>query len=80
MSLYPLTKRQGELVRAVDRLTVGGVAPSYDELRTVLRLASTSTVHWLINQAIGRGWLTHLSGHPRSIRLTDAAREELHNG
>lgn len=74
MTLHALTRRQGAIVSAVHRLTVGGVAPSYKELCQELGLKSMSAISRLLFGAEERGWLYRLPYKARAVWLTAEAR------
>lgn len=68
-----LTHQQGACLRAIRDLSHDGVAPSYDELREALGLASKSGVHRLLKELSQRGLVDFLPRQPRSVRVLPTA-------
>ena len=64
-----MTPKQEECLKAIRRLTVGGVSPSYDELREALGLTSKSGVHRLVHGLAERGHIVINYGKRRSIGM-----------
>lgn len=87
-----MTQRQNELLTFIGRYTAEhAFAPSFEEMRAALRLASKSGVHRLVNDLVDRGLLEREGrGSVRAFRLaeplagsiaahsTDALKAELH--
>jgi repressor LexA len=53
-----------------------GVAPTYDEIREALGLASKGGVNRLLNELQERGFLTFTANRPRSIQLVAGPSRE----
>ena len=69
-SVYTLTQKQRELLSFLqERVEEGGVAPSYDEMRLALGLASKSGIHRLVGGLEERGYISRLPHRSRAIRL-----------
>jgi SOS-response transcriptional repressor LexA len=71
--LVGLTAPQNACLKAIERLTVDGVSPTFAELRDELGLASKSGVHRLMNGLKERGAVTFLPRSPRSVRVLPTA-------
>lgn len=69
MNAVALTPVQRDCLDAIRALSKNGVAPSLDELRRHLGLASKSNVHRLIQLLMDRGLIQHTFGQPRSLRI-----------
>jgi 5'-AMP-activated protein kinase catalytic alpha subunit len=66
-----LTKKQHQLLLFIrDRVARDGVAPSFDEMKEALDLASKSGIHRLITAREERGFLRRLA-HPHLVALRD---------
>src|SRR3569833_2311122 len=65
------TPRMAECLKAIRKLTVDGVPPSYEQLRIALGLASKSGIHRLVGQLRERGLIEHERGAGRSIALIE---------
>ena len=65
-----LTRRQHELHAFITRYALenDGVSPSYDEMKSALRLASKSGVNRLINSLEERGLLVRLPHQARAVK------------
>jgi SOS-response transcriptional repressor LexA len=74
-----LTERQAELVAFVRaQVKFRGIAPSYDEIREKMGLASKSGVCRLVDSLIDRGALVRLPGKARSLSVpAEAAPDAL---
>lgn len=72
--MYALTKEQARMKAAIIKLTVNGRAPTYEELRTEVGLASRSGVHRLLAALRERGHVEYLDARARSIRVIQEAR------
>lgn len=66
--MYPPTKQQRKLEKAIAELTVDGISPSYDELAAALGL-SVGAVRSLAMGLVKRGRARRLHGQPRSLEL-----------
>jgi repressor LexA len=69
---YRMTKRQKEaldFIRSFD--ATNEIAPTFDEIRTGLGLASKSGVHRLVTGLEERGLIKRLPHRARSIELTE---------
>lgn len=62
-----MTPRQQQCLDTIQRLTVGGVGPSYEELRLHLGLASKSGVHRLVQSLKERGYLNAPANRARAV-------------
>ncbi|MDE2789004.1 MAG: transcriptional repressor LexA [Paracoccaceae bacterium] len=71
-----LTPKQRDLLEMIHRrIQTDGVTPSYDEMRTELRLKSKSGIHRLISALEERGYIRRIAHKARAleiIRLPDA--------
>ncbi|HPQ51301.1 MAG: transcriptional repressor LexA [Alphaproteobacteria bacterium] len=66
-----LTRKQRELLLFIHgRLQVGGVAPSFDEMKDALDLKSKSGIHRLITGLVERGYLQRLPNRARAVEVT----------
>lgn len=72
-----LTRKQYELLVFINqRLSAGGVSPSFDEMKEALKLKSKSGIHRLITGLEERGFLRRLPHRARALQvlqLPDAA-------
>jgi repressor LexA len=72
-----LTRKQYELLVFINqRLSTGGVSPSFDEMKEALKLKSKSGIHRLITGLEERGFLRRLPHRARALQvlqLPDAA-------
>jgi SOS-response transcriptional repressor LexA len=68
-----LTHQQGKCLRAIRDLTHDGIAPTYDELRQALGLASKSGVYRLLRGLSRRGMIDFLPNQARSVRILPTA-------
>lgn len=80
----PVTPRMSQCMGAIRRLTVNGVAPSYDELQADMGLASKSNVHRILTSLRARGLVEWEPCAGRSLRvveedLTPARLERMSN-
>lgn len=65
-----LTKKQRELLVLIhERMAQGEVAPSFEEMKVELGLASKSGVHRLINGLVERGYLERLPHRARALHV-----------
>lgn len=68
---YSLTERESQLFNFIRlRIDATGIAPSFDEMRDHMGLASKSTIWWMINALERRGVLHRQERSARSIKLT----------
>lgn len=68
-----MTARQRELLMFVNAyIKRYGIAPTFEEMKHGLGLASKGGIHRLIAGLAGRGFLTHAPRRARSIRLVCA--------
>lgn len=65
-----LTKKQKELLLFIhQRLSEGGVSPSFDEMKDALRLKSKSGIHRLITGLEERGFIRRLPHRARALEV-----------
>ncbi|WP_414901989.1 transcriptional repressor LexA [Sphingomonas flavalba] len=65
-----LTRKQHELICFIhDRLSEGGVSPSFEEMKEALELKSKSGVHRLVNALVERGYLRRLPNRARALEV-----------
>src|SRR5262249_34289043 len=65
-----LTRKQHELLLFInDRLSRGGVSPSFDEMKEALGLKSKSGVHRLITGLEERGFIRRLAHRARALEV-----------
>lgn len=65
-----LTKKQRDLLVFIrDRVSEGGVAPSFDEMKDALDLKSKSGIHRLITGLVERGYLQRLPNRARALEV-----------
>jgi len=65
-----LTAKQQQLLMFInDRLTSGGVSPSFDEMKDALGLKSKSGVHRLINALEERGFIRRMANRARALEV-----------
>lgn len=65
-----LTQKQRDLLVFIhERLESGGVAPSFDEMKDHLGLASKSGIHRLITGLVERGFLERLPNRARALNV-----------
>jgi SOS-response transcriptional repressor LexA len=65
-----LTARQRELLLFIRRhISETGIAPSFDQMKDELHLASKSGVHRMILALEDRGYITRLPNRARAIEL-----------
>jgi repressor LexA len=73
-----LTAKQAQCLTAIEQaLADRGVAPSYDDLKQALGLASKSGVHRMITALEERGFIRRL---PRRARAIEIIKPQLHPG
>jgi repressor LexA len=72
-----MTPKQRELVDAIERLTVDGVSPTFDQLREALGLASKAPLHARIHRLVAKGLLTIEAGKRRSLVVRGAQSESV---
>ncbi len=66
-----LTRKQQELLLFIsERLSEGGVSPSFDEMKDALGLKSKSGIHRLITGLEERGFLRRLPHRARALEVT----------
>lgn len=70
-----MTPLGAAVLQAIRDLTVDGVPPSFDEIRTQTGLASKGQVHRLVRRLCDEGYVAWLPHRARSLRLT--VRSEL---
>lgn len=69
-----LTRRMAQVVLLIRSYeAANGISPSYDELAEAMGYQSKSQVHRLIHSLIDRGYIEHLPGCARSLRLLPPA-------
>ncbi|WP_262695119.1 transcriptional repressor LexA [Kordiimonas aquimaris] len=65
-----LTAKQQQLLAFIDeRLSSGGVSPSFDEMKDALDLKSKSGVHRLVNALEERGFIRRLANRARALEV-----------
>lgn len=64
-----MTPKQKEMLDAIEALTVDGVSPTFRDLKDYLGMTSLNNVHRVIHRLIEDGYLIHVSGRWRSLRL-----------
>ncbi|MBL4639973.1 MAG: transcriptional repressor LexA [Kordiimonadaceae bacterium] len=65
-----LTAKQHQLLLFINqRLTDGGVSPSFDEMKDALGLKSKSGVHRLINALEERGFIRRMANRARALEI-----------
>lgn len=65
-----LTKKQRELLLFIhDRMKLGDVAPSFEEMKEALSLKSKSGIHRLITSLVERGYLERLPNRARALEV-----------
>ena len=65
-----LTKKQKDLLLFIhDRMSLGDIAPSFDEMREALKLKSKSGIHRLITGLVERGYLERLPHRARALEV-----------
>jgi len=65
-----LTAKQQQLLLFInDRLSSGGVSPSFDEMKDALGLKSKSGVHRLINALEERGFIRRMANRARALEV-----------
>lgn len=72
-ALWPtdgITPRQRDAMIAIQGYTEQhGCAPSYDDIRCLIGLASKGSVHRIVNGLADRGYLSLWPARPRSIEI-----------
>lgn len=66
-----MTPVQAKLLETIKRLTVGGVAPSYDELAAAVGVSSKSRVHAMVKRLEAEGRIRMMRGRARSIEVVE---------
>lgn len=70
LSRIMLTKRQKEILDFVQQYSTSrGYAPTFEEIKTKLQLASVSTVHFHISKLKQSGYLDTIDNKPRAISV-----------
>ncbi len=65
-----LTKKQRELLLFIhDRMHLGDIAPSFEEMKEALDLKSKSGIHRLITSLVERGYLERLPNRARALEV-----------
>ncbi|MEI8394128.1 MAG: LexA family transcriptional regulator [Rhodospirillaceae bacterium] len=65
-----LTRKQQELLIFIhERLSRGGVSPSFDEMKDALNLKSKSGIHRLITGLVERGFIRRLAHRARALEV-----------
>jgi repressor LexA len=65
-----LTKKQRDLLILIhERMQQGEIAPSFDEMKTLLGLKSKSGIHRLIEGLVERGYLARLPHRARALEV-----------
>ncbi len=65
-----LTKKQKDLLLFIhERMAIGDIAPSFDEMREALKLKSKSGIHRLITGLVERGYLERLPHRARALEV-----------
>lgn len=65
-----LTRKQQELLLFIhERLAIGGVSPSFDEMKEALKLKSKSGIHRLIGGLEERGFIRRLPHRARALEV-----------
>lgn len=72
--MYALTQEQARMKAAIVKLTVNDRAPTYEELRREVGLASRSGVLRLLRCLREPGHIEYLDARARSIRVVQKAR------
>ena len=67
-----MTPTERRLCDAIERLTVNGVSPSYDELAQAMGLASKSGIARMVAALVAQGAVTSTPAAPRSLRVVPA--------
>lgn len=69
-----LTRRMAQVVLLIRSYeAANGISPSYDELAEAMGYQSKSPIHRLVHALIERGYIEHLPGCARSLRLLPPA-------
>jgi len=70
MNTYGLTPRGLDLLRfIIAHQATTGTAPSFDEMRQAVGLASKSGVHRIMQQLVERGYISYLRNRARAIQV-----------
>lgn len=70
--MISLTPTQSKLLVYIEKtLTTTGVAPSYDEMREHMGLASKSNIHRIIGELVQRGRLRVMRKHRRAMEIVE---------
>lgn len=72
-----MTPRMRELLAHIERLTVDGVPPTYDQLKDEMGYASKSTIHRLMHQLAERGIVAMTPAKRRSVAVRDDRAEAI---
>jgi repressor LexA len=64
-----MTPKQGRCLDVIDRLTVDGVSPSYDEIKVAMGLRSKAGMFMLVERLIAQGYLVRQSGMKRTLKV-----------
>lgn len=72
-----MTPAQQRCLDAIERLSVDGVPPSFEELRLHLGLGSKAGVHRLVHALADRGYITITPDRKRSIQLVTREAESV---
>src|SRR3974390_1344565 len=71
-----LTKKQRELLLFINqRLTAGGISPSFDEMKDALHLRSKSGIHRLVSGLEERGFIRRLPHRARALEVVKLPEE-----
>ena len=76
-----LTKKQKELFDFLsDYIANNKISPSFEEMKTAVKLKSKSGIHRLINSLQQRGFIKRLENKPRAIEIIKSFNDlNLHN-
>lgn len=67
-----LTRRQNDALNFIKRhIANKGYSPTIREIAEGIDLSSSSTVHHMLQQIAEKGFINHVPGQPRSIRIIE---------
>lgn len=72
-----MTPKQRELLHHLERLTVDGVPPTYEQLRVAMGYASKSRIHSLMHSLAERGVLSITPRKPASVTIQNQNAEAI---
>lgn len=68
-----LTPKQAQCLAVIERLTVAGMSPTFEQIRVEMGLVTKSAVHRLVGRLVERGHLRRIKHRARALEVVSAA-------